>query len=119
MFIDVFNNSGKKYLRLVKPVRVENAEGKKVSQKHVLANIGPLSKYDEGKPYYVERLRQSLRARQPLIEGLEAYCEQEPAPEKYRFEIIEGEPMCVGCPKVYSHMLIERIIEELGLRNVF
>ena len=118
MFIDVSDNSGKPYLRLVKSVRVENAGGKKVSQKSVIYNIGPLSKYDDGKPDYVGRLRESVRARKPLIGELEAYIEAEAEAEEYKFTIREGEPLCVGHPKLCSQILIERIIEELGLRNL-
>ena len=119
MFIDLCENGGKPYLRLVKSVRVENKQGKKVSQKMVLMNIGPLSKYDDGKPEYMERLRKSMRAGQPIIPELEEYCDKKGEPERYKFEIYEGEPMCVGHPKVCSQLLIEKIIEEMGLRNVF
>jgi hypothetical protein len=39
--------------------------------------------------------------------------------EKYVFTYEEGDPACFGNPKLFSHVLIERIIEELGLMNFF
>jgi transposase len=119
MFIEVVQNNGKKYLRLVQSNRVVNKDGLKVSQKKVIKNIGPLDRYDDGAPDYVERLKNSFKAGVPLIPELKEYCENKPQLENYRFTIREGSPECFGHPKHYSHILLERIIEEIGLRNFF
>lgn len=70
MFIDVSRNNGKPYLRLVKSVRVKNSDGFSVSKKVIIHNIGALEKFDDGQPYYVERLRQSFKDGNPLIDSL-------------------------------------------------
>jgi transposase len=119
MFIDTFKNNGKEYIRLVKSKRVMNSAGQKVARHVVIMNVGPLEKYDDGAPNYVERLRKSYRAGIPLIGALEKYCEKEQPRERYRMEFEEGNPNCAGIAKIYSYILIERIIEELGLRNFF
>jgi len=119
VFIDVFNNNGKPYLRLVNSVRVENSSGKKVSQKKLIFSIGPLDKYDDGRPGYLERLRKSFRAGVPLIPSLEQFCRSMAPREKYTFTFEEGHPNCVGSPKIFSHLLLERILEDLGLQNLF
>jgi len=119
MFIDISKNNGKDYLRLMKSRRVKNDNGVKVPRNTVVLNIGPLEKFDDGQPGYLERLRKSFRAGEPLIPSLEPYCSKEKPREKYTFTFEEGSPECVGAPKLYSHMLLERIIEELGLRNLF
>jgi len=119
MFIETVKNSGKDYLRLVNSIRVENKDGYKISQKKVILNIGPLTRFDDGNPDYLERLRKSFKAGQPLIPILEPYCISETPREKYTFTFDEGNPNCVGNPKIFSHLLLERIIEELGLRNFF
>ncbi|MDR0301536.1 MAG: IS1634 family transposase [Treponema sp.] len=119
MFIDVFKNSGKPYLRLVNSVKVKNAAGKKVSQKRAVLNIGPLDKYDDGMPDYVERLRKSFKAGQPLIDFIEPYCEKHAPLKRYNFHYTDGDPACIGNPKLFSHVLLERILEELGLNYFF
>jgi transposase len=119
MFIDTSKNNGKDYLRLVKSKRELNAQGEKVSRKTVILNIGSLDKFDDGEPNYLARLRESFRAGIPLIPSLESYCEKKQPREKYKFTFEEGSPECVGESKLYSHMFLERIIEELGLRNLF
>ena len=119
MFIDVNRNNGKPYLRLVNAVRIENNDGYKVSRKVVVLNIGFLGKFDDGQPNYVERLRKSFRAGMPLIPSLEPYCSRQAPLEEYVFRYTEGDPACIGHPKIFSHMLIERILEELGLMAFF
>jgi transposase len=117
MFIDVFKNNGIDYLRLAQSYRAKNIDGKTTTRRTVLLNIGPLDKFDDRQPDYVGRLRGSFKAGQPLIAELEPFCE---APrEKYSFSFEEGEPSCFGTPKIFSHLLIERILEELGLGNFF
>jgi transposase len=118
MFIDLSRNNGKLYLRLVNSVRVKNKEGFSIPQKQVILNIGPLGKFDDGKPDYITRLRKSFKAGSPLIESLKPYCNSTP-PEEYDFRYKEGDPACFGNPKLVSHLLIERIVEELGLHTFF
>ena len=119
MFIEAVQNNGKKYLRLVQSIRVTNKSGYKVSQKKVILNIGPLDRFDDGQPNYVERLKKSFKAGTPLIPSLSPYCDVKKAEETYRFTINEGSPDCFGHPKLFSHILMERILEELGLNAFF
>lgn len=119
MFIECFTNNGKPYLRLARSVRVTNKAGVKVSQKQPVLNLGPLDRYDDGQPGYVERLKQSFKAGAPLIPALLPYCEEKKAAETYRFTVNEGSPDCFGHPRLFSNILLERILEELGLNTFF
>ena len=119
MFVECFINNAKPYLRLVRSVRVTKDDGRKISQKQVVCNLGPLDRYDDGQPDYVERLKKSFKAGNPLIPALLPYCDTEQPAEKYRFVINEGSPDCFGHPKLFSHVLLERILEELGLNTLF
>lgn len=119
MYIECFTNNAKPYLRLVQSKRITRVDGKKIPQKQVVLNIGPLSRYDDGQPNYVDRLKKSFKAGNPLIPALQEYCSSTTASETYRFTITKGSPDCFGHPKLFSHVLIERIIEELGLNYLF
>ena len=119
MFVEKVKNNGTDYLRLVEGVRIANQNGYKTTHKKVILNIGPLSRYDDGQPDYVERLKKSFRTGNPLIPALLPYCDTERPVEKYRFVINEGSPDCFGHPKLFSHVLLERILEELGLNTLF
>ena len=119
MFVEKVKNNGVDYLRLVKGVRVTNKDGYRTSQKKVILNIGPLSRFDDGLPDYVDRLRKSFKAGNPLIPALLPYCENNVPMETYRFSFNEGSPDCFGHPKIFSHIIFERILEELGLNAFF
>jgi transposase len=119
MFIEVSRNNGEPYLRLVNSIRVKNASGYSVSKKQVIFSIGFLKKFDDGQPDYIGRLRKSFKASKPLIESLEPYCSKRTSIEQYRFSYAEGDTACIGNPKLFSHMLIERVLEELGLLAFF
>ena len=119
MYVECFKNNGKPYLRLVKSVRVTKSDGRKIAQKQVIYNIGPADRYDDGEPDYVDRLKKSFKSGNPLIPEFLPYCTEEKYVEKYKFTINGGSPDCFGHPKLFSHMLLERIMEELGLQNFF
>ena len=70
MYIECCKNNGTEYLRLVESRRRTSNDGKRVSGKRVVLNIGPLSRYDDGQPDYVGRLKQSFIDGEPLIGSL-------------------------------------------------
>ena len=119
MYVESFKNNGIPYLRLVRNDRVTNKKGIKTSTKTVVLNIGPLSRFDDGLPDYMERLKKSFKAGQPLIPLLLPYCEKTPPAQTYQFSMKEGSPDCFGHPRLFSHVLLERILEELGLNTFF
>ncbi|MDD4157371.1 MAG: IS1634 family transposase [Candidatus Cloacimonetes bacterium] len=116
MFVEKVNNNGTDYLRLVENVAVTRKSGKKGYNKKVILSIGPLSRFDDGKPNYVERLKHSFKNGNPLIDSLKPFVNHEDIhKEEYTIKIKQGDPFCIGHQKIYSHVLIERILEELGL----
>lgn len=119
MFVESFKNNGIPYLRLVRNDRVTNKNGVRTATKKVILNIGPLSRFDDGQPDYVDRLKKSFKAGNPLIPVLLPYCSKEQPAENYPTQMQEGSPECLGHPRLFSHVLLERILEELGLNTFF
>lgn len=115
MYIERVKNNGKDYLRLVSNKRITNSKGIKTSTKIVEYNIGPLSKYDDGQPNYVDRLKESFKNGNPIIEELLPFVDKNnPHINKYNLTFCEYDDFCIGDPKLFSHILIERILEEIG-----
>ncbi len=117
MYVEKTKNNGTDYLRLVKSKRVTNAKGVKTATKSVVYNIGPLSRHTDGEPDYVERLKQSFRNGKPLIPELQQFCCEQLPKEQYDIHLEEGDPDCIGHPKLFSHILIERVLEEIGMNS--
>ena len=99
-------------------VKGVNKDGKNVTRKKIIKNIGPMEKFDDGKPDYKERLKASFMAGKPLISELLPYVPKAQPLEKYVFQITEGSPECVGHPKLFSQTLIEAILKELEVTAV-
>ena len=114
MFIEVVQNNGNKYLRLVQSVRVTNKAGYKVSQKKVICNIGPLARYDDGQPDYVGRLKQSFKDGDPLIPELLPFVGEKPL-QKYTVSFLEGDENCFGNPKHMAPCVLDPLFSALGL----
>lgn len=119
MYIDIFKNNGTEYLRLRESYRTKTPEGKVAIRKRIICNIGPLSKFDDGQPNYLERLRESFRLGDPLIPELAEYSKRKSPIEKYTIRLQEGDPDCIGHPRIYSHLFLEKILFSLGLTEFF
>lgn len=120
MFVECFLNNGKPYLRLVKSDRYTNHNGVRTVRKKTVFNIGPLAKFDDGMPDFVSRLKESFKNGCPIIDSLLPFVEGKKQPlEHYKLEYTEGDPYLFGEPKLYSHLLLERILQELGLIELF
>ena len=116
MYVEKVKNNGIEYLRLVESVYNPAVKG---GRKKTILNLGPLSKYDDGNPDYMKRLKESFKSGNPIIDELKPYCENKQLLEKYKLEYTEGDSFLIGAPKLFSHILIERIMKELGLIDLF
>lgn len=117
MRLEIANNNSTKYVRVVESVWVEK-NGKMVTRKRIIKNIGPLSRFDDGEPDYEKRLRDSYLEGHPLIPDLIPFVPKCQPLRKYTFQIMEGSPECFGHPKLFAHCLIERILEDLEINQV-
>lgn len=119
MYIDVFKNNGVEYIRLRESYRTKTEDGKVAIRKRTICNIGPLAKFSDGTPDYLEKLRESFRAGNPLIDELSQYTKKQSPFEKYTIRLQEGDPCCIGHPKLYSHIFLDKLFSELGLHYFF
>ena len=114
MALEVITNNGYKYIRIVENKYVV-VNGSPSCRKKVLLNVGPVSKFDDGKPDYIKRLKESFKNGNPLIPALLPYVEKKPVKETYDISFKEGDPDCIGHNKIFANALIERIMEEIGV----
>jgi len=116
MALEIINNNGTKYIRIVENKYVSK-NGKPSCKKNVLLNVGPLSRFDDGKPNFESRLKESFKNGNPIIPALLEFVDKKPIRESYDISFKEGDPDCVGHNKLFSNALIERIMEDIGLNG--
>ena len=114
MHIEAANNNGTKYLKLARCHRGTNSKGRRTIIKQTVLNIGPLSKYDDGKPGYLDRLRQSFRDGTPLIPALAPYVGGAAA-KTHVIRYRDGDPACEGETKRLAACILDPVFSALGL----
>lgn len=116
MFLDIFKNNDTIYIRVSESYRFYSEEKKKyLIRKKTIKNIGPVSKFDDGKPDFIGRVKASFKACTPIIKELEPYVNKDVKKEIYNFQIFAGTDECIGHPKIFSHVLLDKLLEEIGL----
>jgi transposase len=118
MFIELIKNNGTDYLRVVEGYRV-NEGGASKSRRRVVRNIGPLSRYDDGKPDYLARLRQSFKEGTPIIASLADLVEGKPVRKRILIEYdLEKEEACYSNPKNIGYFVLDSFYDALGIYDV-
>lgn len=119
MFLEIASNNGTKYIRICESVRVLDPNtNKSIPRKKTIKNIGPVSRFDDGKPDFIDRLKSSYQAGNPIIDELKPYVNAKLPQEVYNIRLCEGTDDCVAHPKLISNLLLEKIMEELDLSQL-
>ena len=119
MYLEIADNNGTKYIRICESVRIINPEtNKSISKKKTIKNIGPVSRFDDGKPNFIERLKASYAAGNPIIDEVKPYLNTKVPQEIYNIRLCEGADECVAHPRLISNLLFEGILEKLNLSQL-
>ena len=118
MHIVCVKNHGIDYLQVQESYSVK-VNGVLKNRKRVLRNIGPLTKFDDGKPDFLQRLRQSLKDGKPLINSLDDLAAIKPADKRIIISFnLENSTSCVSNPKNIGYFLIDALYDSLGIYDV-
>jgi transposase len=128
MNINCFKNHGKPYLQVI-GFRSVLKDGERVFERFVVRNLGPLSRFDDGLPDFVKRLRESFRAGTPIIKELNDLVEpidslkitSKPSivDEKITFDVSKMDPSSIlGEVKNIGYFVLDAIYNCLGINEV-
>jgi len=106
------------YLRVCEGYR-ETKDGITKVKKRIVKNIGPLSRFDDGKPDYVQRLKDSFKAGAPIIEGLAELAAANPTRDVVRVTFDRNDAgQCTLAPKNMGYFLLDALYDSLGIYDV-
>ena len=118
MFIECVNNNGTDYLRMVEGYSYSK-DGLLKHKRRVIRNIGPLARFDDGKPDFLKRLRQSFKNRTPLIDSLADLLTYTPIKRKLIIEFdLDNDTDCFFSPKNLGYFLLDGLYDALGIYDV-
>ena len=93
-----------------------------VSYTHL--SIGPLSRFDDGKPDYVKRLKKSFKEGCPLIDSLKPFCGEPIVPEEHGlsdakdvFSVSYAHPRYCAQTVSYTHLDVYKRQVKKGIRR--
>jgi transposase len=111
-------NNGKKYLQ-VQESHYETVNGTARQRRCVVMNIGPLSRFDDGKPDYLKRLRESFKEGNPLIESLAGLAAGKAAQDFVTFKCDRNDDgEAFSDPKNAGYFILDGIYDALGIYDV-
>jgi transposase len=88
-------------------------------RRRVVANIGPLSRFDDGKPDYLKRLRQSFKDGAPLIPALSLLISDAPTRRRIAIEFDLGNEIdSISSPKNIGYFPLDGLYDALGIYDV-
>lgn len=116
MFLDIYSRYGKRYIRISEGYRVL-IDGKSLTRKRVIKSLGAVATYDDGKPDFEQRLRDSFKAGNPLIPQLLPYVKKESPKKVYHLTIHADTDECIGEPKLFASCIFDKILDDIGLRS--
>ena len=105
--IECVKNNGKPYLRLAESRYVKDIGRQK---KFVLKNLGPLSKFDDGKPDFLKRFREKFKNGEIDFDGITYYSN---LPTKKTFEI-DNEMNYIELKNI-GFLFLQSIYNSLGI----
>lgn len=108
--IECVKNNGKPYLRLAESRYVKDIGRQK---KFVLKNLGPLSKFDDGKPDFLKRFREKFKNGEINFDGITYYSN---LPTKKVFEI-DNEMNYIKLKNI-GFLFLQSIYNSLGIYDL-
>ena len=116
MYLDRFNCKGKPYLRIVENYTVfEN--GKKKNKRKTIKNLGFEEKFDDGKPNFYQRMKESVNNGSFKIDGLDTNDFRVRA-KLYNANKFIDEAFAYLNPKNIGYFFLENIYNELGIADL-
>lgn len=119
MFLEIASNNGTKYIRICESVRIiDKDSNRSVPKKKTIKNIGPVTKFDDGQPDFIARLKASYAAGNPIIDELKPFVNASIPQEVYNIRLCEGTDECIAHPKLISGLLLEMLLEKLDVSQL-
>ena len=108
--IEQFNNNGVPYLRVCEGRYVGSLKRQK---KIILKNLGPLSKYDDGKPDFLKRFREKFKNGEIDFDGLK-YTSKKEVKNVFEFD---NDQNYIELKNI-GYLFLNSLFNELGINEV-
>lgn len=113
--IELVKNNGVPYLRIAEARYIKELGKQK---KIIVKNLGPLSRYDDGEPDFLKRLREKFKNGEIDFDGY-SYSNKNPKKYQFEFDFDKDNPQFGSIEfKNLGYLFIEKIYNLLGINEV-
>ena len=113
--IECVKNNGIPYLRIAESRYIKELGHQK---KIVIKNVGPLSKFDDGKPDFLKRIREQFKNGDIDFDGV-SYTNKLLPKYSFEFDFDENNPLSYNINfKNIGYSILESIYNELGINDI-
>jgi transposase len=118
MHIACVKNHGVPYLQVMESYS-DISDGIRKDKKRSVKNLGPLSRFDDGKPDFMKRLRDSFKEGHPIIDELLDLVNADAPKPKVRIEFDPNDSDdCICDPKNIGYFFLDSLYDSLGIYDV-
>lgn len=118
MHIVCIKNHSVQYLQ-VQESYTEKIDGVLKNRKRIIRNIGPLAKFDDGKPDFLKRLRNSFKEGHPIIDSLNDLIQKMQDEKRINIPFnLKNLDDCFSDPKNIGYFLLDALYDSLGIYDV-
>jgi transposase len=114
IFLDCFNNTGKKYLRVVEGYYFKGENGKATVKRRTIKNLGPLSRFDDGQGEEDLLIRLRAQFKEKTLDIGMTYDDLESKDKRPRIRNIEENLRL----KNIGYFFLESMFNKLGISDV-
>jgi transposase len=119
MHLGLFDNHGKKTIKLLESCAKINDNGEIVRGKRVVKTIGPLERFDDGQPNFYERLKESYKKGAPIIQELAGYPNDGATAETIKIEwTLSKEEQDQADDKNLGYFILDSLYHHIGIYDV-
>jgi transposase len=96
---------------------IENCQRK--YKKRTIKCLGPLERFDDGQPNFLNRLRESYKNGKPIIDELKDFVETPTKPRSVKFELhLDVKETAFLNPKNIGYFVLDALYDALGINEV-
>ena len=114
IYINCSKSGNKRYVQVVEATYVKRSDGSSTIKRRVLKNLGALDKIDDGKPDFLQRLREQFKRGELILDGLEEI-------QKKKSEnsvIVLDKKFAYLDPKNLGYFFINSVFDQLGIAEI-
>lgn len=116
IYINCSKSGNKKYLQIISATYVKRPDGSSTIKRKILKSLGPLEKFDDGEPDFLNRFREKFNNGELDIEGIEQL--QNEKVQQQQLAITLNQEYAYLKPVNLGYFFLNSVFDQLGIAQI-